>query len=86
MRYLERKVAIYEQTWTRYSRENPKGSGYCEDQGVIVTLRERAYLFGVCIRDKILDSEDMPSFAWIQKATLGSTDWKPRFADDSRLT
>lgn len=79
-------VKVYRQEWTKYSDDCPRGSGYCEDQGVKMTLRKRTYLGFVRIRDEVLAEEDMPSWAWIQTACLGSTDWECSLYGDSRIT
>lgn len=44
-------------------------------------LERRWYLLGCCIWSSVLDSEEVPQWAAIQKAALGSTDWRSKFAD-----
>jgi len=39
------------------------------------------FLFGIKIWTTILDREEVPSWANIQIATLGSTDWKSKFKE-----
>jgi hypothetical protein len=58
--------------WTRYSRENPRGSGYCEDQGVRIEQLTQWTAFGVPLwRRREVVRELMPH-EWISSATLGS--------------
>lgn len=79
-------IHVYRHEWTKYSRECPPDSGYCEDQGIKFTLRKRTYLGLLRIRDQVLAEEDMPSWAWIQEACLGRTDWRCSLFDDPRIT
>ncbi len=59
-------------SWARYSRENPRGSGYCEDQGVDIELWTEWRLWGLLLwRTKEVVRELMPH-EWISSATLGS--------------
>lgn len=85
-RWFETSVRVYSQDWTKHSRENPRGSGFCDDQGVTITLRRRVWIFGIRVWDQVLDSEEMPSWAWINSAVLGSSDWRSRLHDDKRVT
>ena len=58
--------------WTRYSRENPPGSGYCEDQGVRIEQWTEWRLRGLLLwRTREVVRELMPH-EWISSATLGS--------------
>lgn len=60
--------------WTRYSRENPRGSGYCEDQGVDIELWTEWRLGRLLLwRRRQVIGELMPH-QWISAATLGSCD------------
>lgn len=68
---------------TEYSARNPRGSGYCEDQKLIQKLIKRTkkkFLFWTYWHEEVIDSEVVPSFAWIEIGTLGSSDWKSKFA------
>lgn len=47
--------------------------------GYQVLVRETR-LFGVRIWSREIDREEVPSWASIQRATLGYTDWRSRFA------
>jgi hypothetical protein len=51
--------------------------GYSETNTVTMQyFAKYTYWFGfISIRDKIIE-ERIPSFAWMQKCTLGYTDWK----------
>jgi len=41
---------------------------------------EKHYIWrGRTILVREIDREDVPTWAWIQRATLGSTDWQSRF-------
>ena len=58
--------------WTRYSRDNPPGSGYCEDQGVNIERCTEWRVFGLLLwRRREVVRELMPH-EWISGATLGS--------------
>lgn len=58
--------------WTRYSWNNPAGSGYCEEQGVNIELWTEWCVFGLLLwRRREVVRELMPH-EWISGATLGS--------------
>lgn len=58
--------------WASYSRENPIGSGYCEDQGVRIERWTEWRLWGLLLwRRREVVRELMPH-EWISNATLGS--------------
>lgn len=58
--------------WTRYSRENYRGSGYCEDQGVNIERWTEWRLWGLLLwRSREVVRELMPH-EWISSATIGS--------------
>ena len=58
--------------WVRYSRENPRGSGYCEDQGARLELWTEWRLGRLLLwRRREVERELMPH-EWISSATLGS--------------
>lgn len=42
---------------------------------------KRTYLLGLITKWETIETEDVPSFAWMQHGTLGSTDWKSKFSD-----
>jgi hypothetical protein len=44
-------------------------------------LCRHTLIFGVCIWTRVLDTEEVPIWASIQVACLGSTDWRSKFAD-----
>jgi hypothetical protein len=59
-------------SWTTYSRENPRGSGYCEDQGVNIERWTEWRFYGILIwRDRKFVRELMPH-EWISGGALGS--------------
>ena len=64
---------------TTYSAENPKSSGYCEDQGTTQYLMKRFKFLGVVFWQYTLDKEDVPAFAVLEKSFFGSTSWKSKF-------
>ena len=45
-----------------------------------VLLRD-THIFGIRIWSREIDREDIPSWASIQRACLGWTEWRSRFAD-----
>ena len=58
--------------WTRYSRNAPAGSGYCEDQGTNIERWTEWRLWGFLLwRHREVVRELMPH-EWISEATLGS--------------
>lgn len=75
----EIKVERYE--WRTYSQDAPRGSGYCKDQGQYHLLVKRWKWRGFTILKKVLEREEIPAFAWIQRATLGHTGWKSKFSE-----
>jgi hypothetical protein len=59
-------------SWARYSRENPSGSGYCDDQGVNLERWAEWRLWGLLLwRRREVVQELMPH-EWISSATIGS--------------
>lgn len=49
--------------------------------GSIQKLERATYVFGKCVYRKVLDEEEVPSWAEIQKGSLGYTDWVSKFSD-----
>lgn len=49
-------------------------------EGIQVLFKEYR-IFGIKVWSIEIDRENVPSFAYIQHATLGSTDWKSKFAE-----
>ncbi len=49
-------------------------------EGIQVLFKEYR-IFGIKVWSIEIDREDVPSFVYIQQATLGSTDWKSKFAE-----
>ncbi len=58
--------------WTSYSRENPIGSGYCEDQGVRIELWTEWRLWGLLLWRRHEVVRELMPHEWISAATLGS--------------
>jgi hypothetical protein len=59
-------------SWTTYSRENPRGSGYCEDQGVDIERWTEWRLLGVLIWRRREVVRALMPHEWISGVTLGS--------------
>lgn len=74
-------ISVERYTWTQYSRDCPRGSGYCEDQGQYQLLVKRWKFKGFTIWKKVLDREEVPSHVWISAGALGYTDWRSKFAE-----
>lgn len=53
--------------------------GDCWNEMYQVLEEQRPFLFGLFNHWVIIDTEEVPSFAWIQSACFGSTDWKSKF-------
>lgn len=84
MKLLSVSVEVLRYDWTTYGKfgcGEGRGSGYCLDQGTTQKLVKRWRLFGRVIWTKVLDEESVPSFVTIEVATLGSTNWRSKFAE-----
>jgi hypothetical protein len=76
------KLIVVRKQWTVYgtaTQGTQRGSGYCEDHFDRQYLTRVWKIYGVRIWSKIIDFEDVPVYASVQQATLGSTDWKSEF-------
>jgi hypothetical protein len=73
-------ITVERRVFTHYSRQNPRGSGYCEDQYQRQFLVKRWKLGRLTIWKATLDSEDVPAHAWIDAGALGFTSWRSKFA------
>ena len=49
--------------------------------GGVQRLERAIRLFGVCVWRTVIDEENVPAWAEIQAATLGSTEWRSKFAE-----
>jgi hypothetical protein len=49
-------------------------------EGYQILLKEWS-IFGLKVWSSEIDREDVPSWVYIQQATLGSTDWKSKFSE-----
>ena len=58
--------------WTRYSRANPRGSGYCEAQGVSIEHWTEWRLLGLLLWRRREPVRELMPHEWISGATLGS--------------
>ena len=79
--YSEIKVQRLDWVLYDYRHGEGRGSGSCRDQGVKQRLVRIYRLLGVKVWTSILDEEDVPLFAVIQVATLGSTEWRSKFRE-----
>ncbi len=43
-------------------------------------LMRETYFFGIRVWSRVVDTEDIPSWASIARATLGGSDWVSKFA------
>lgn len=66
-------TVVFRHIWTRYSRDCPRGSGYCADQGQYYRLVKRFFLCGRKVWTRELDREEIPPHVWINSAIFGST-------------
>lgn len=84
MKPLSVSVEVMRNDWTTYGRPGSgleRGSGYCLDQGTTQTLVKRWRLWGRVIWTKVLGTENVPSFVPIEVGTLGSANWRSKFAE-----
>jgi hypothetical protein len=58
-------------TWTQYSRENPRGSGYCEDSGAYVADVTTWRLLGLKVWTRRVKVRDIPTGEYVAAACLG---------------
>ena len=77
---IENKVVRRRQM--RYSRQNPRGSGYCEEEWDEQHLMKVIRFRGRIIIRLSVDKEVIPSHVVIAMGSLGydSTEWKSKFA------
>ncbi len=83
MKPLSVSVAVRRRDWVVYNWRKGTGkySGYCEDKGTKQQLVKQWRLFGRVIWTRVLDEEDVPTFAVIECSCLGSTNWRSKFAE-----
>ena len=68
---IRRTSRLVRQSWTRYSKDCPRGSGYCEEQGENIEQWTEWRFFGLLLwRRRVVVRELMPH-EWISYATLG---------------
>lgn len=81
MELIKTKLKVERRDWTNYSHRNPRGSGYCEDQGVRQYLVKEYYLCGKLIWSKDIDVEDVPLALAIHQDIFGDCEFKSKFAE-----
>ena len=69
--------------WVRYSRQAPRGSGYCADQTEYQCLMKRWKLWGFTVWKREIDRETIPSHVSISMGCFGdyTGDWVSKFRD-----
>ncbi len=65
------ETTVERREWRTYSRDCPRGSGYCADQGQYQALVRRWKWRGITIWKRELDREEVLPHVWISRATLG---------------
>lgn len=75
------ETTVERRDWTLYSPKTPRGSGYCEDQGVRQYLVKRYYLFGRLIWKRDVDVENVPLNAAIHYDIFGDCEWRSKFSE-----
>lgn len=77
LRFLLGKGILRRKIGWRITHTEYTVSGYLDKQDVrIQRIVKRTYFLGLSISQSVLKSEVVPSFAWIQESTVGSTTWK----------
>lgn len=73
---------VLRRKWTTYSRQCPRGSGYCADSGEYQLLMKYWKWRGHTLWKRIVDREEVPSHVWISMAVYGyyTGEWKSKFA------
>jgi hypothetical protein len=77
-------TVVRRRVWTvygAYGTDTMQGSGYCDDHFDRQYLTKEWRLFGILIWSWVLDYEDVPVYASVQRATMGYTNWKSEFKD-----
>lgn len=62
-----------------YKAFRPTPNMFFSGGGGLQLKLEVTYLFGIQIRAKELDREDIPHWHFVQVATLGSSEWRSKF-------
>jgi len=81
MKMFDTKLHVERRDWINYSHRNPRGSGYCEDQGSRQYLVKRYYIFGWLIWSSDVDSEDIPLALAIHQDIFGDCEFKSKFSE-----
>ena len=78
MKFFTQEVKVRAFMSTQYSERDYRGSGYCKEQQMYQQKVRITRFLGIPIWTTILDSEEVPSFAWIQAGAFGETEWRSR--------
>ena len=81
MALIRVETRVERRDWISYSPRNPRGSGYCEDQGVRQYLVKRYFLLGRLIWSRDVDVEDVPLTFAIHQDIFGGCEFKSKFAE-----
>jgi hypothetical protein len=74
------EFSVWQRDWMTYSRDCPKGSGYCEDWGRTNLLRKTWKWRGLVLHWRYVDREEVPAHVVIARATIGySGPWESKF-------
>lgn len=73
------EIRVERYDWTRYSKQCPRGSGYCEDQGSYQLLVKRWKCWGITIWKRVLDREDIPMHVLVELGSIGTCSWTSKF-------
>lgn len=81
MAFYSTEYEVQRWCYTHYSKENPRDSGYCEDQGARNILVKRWKMLGITIWKWIVDREEIPAFVLAKENSYGSYSgsWKSKF-------
>lgn len=78
---IKTRKVVKRKVWTTYDWDCPQGSGYCKEHYDRQYLVKEWRLWGILIWRRVLDSEDVPVYASVGIAVLGSTEWRSKFSE-----
>ena len=81
---LPSTIEVVREDWAKYGprgSDHSEGSGYCLKQWTKQKLVKKYRIFGLVFWTEVLDVEDVPEFAVIEKAAFGETRWKSKFTE-----